>query len=246
MSGAEGSGPARRLRLQAFIVLGLSLPLLGSCSDLGSHFHRLSSDEALVENVPARGHPIAFVDRDVAMDIELPPGNRGISRNQYVDVYRFAAKYREEGTGPLILAPPSSRHAGGMRSQAVAEIRQALREGGVDPERILAGKPMPGALVSLAYQKPVAVAPQCGNWPRDVGREPERVAHPDFGCSTQRNLAGMVANSRDFMQSQTETPASGERRARVWSQYTTGDAAASKGTASPESATDAKAKGTKK
>lgn len=246
MSSVETSNTQRRLKLLGSIVLALTLPMLGSCSEHGFELHRLTSEEALIENVPSRGHPIAFVDRDVAMDIELPPGHRGISRNQYIDVYRFAVRYREEAVGPLVLAPPSSRHTGGMGSAAVAEVRRALRDGGVDPERIVSGKPVGGSMVTLAYQKPVAVAPQCGNWPRDVGKERERVTHPDFGCATQHNLAGMVANSRDLMQSQAETPASAERRGRIWSQYATGDANSSKSAASSDAATEAKPKGMKK
>lgn len=245
MSRVTTSTTARRLRQQTALVLVLTVPLLTSCSDLHNPFHRLTSDEALVENTPAKGHPIAFVDRDVAMDIELPSGQRGISRNQYIDVYRFAVQYREEATGPLVLAPPSSRYSGGMGHAAVADIRRALRDGGVEPERIVAGKPASGGIVTLAYQRPIAVAPQCGNWPRDVGREPERTAHPDFGCSTQRNLAGMVANSRDLIRSQSETPASAERRGRIWSQYSTGDAAA-KATVSAEPASESKPKSAKK
>jgi pilus assembly protein CpaD len=190
---------------------------LTSCSES----HRLTSEQAWVETNSARGHPIEFVERNEILDVELPPSRFGLSRNQYVDVYRFAIRYKEEGTGPISVSHGGAR-AGG---DAVADVRRALEDAGIGPSRIVRRASGNRGLLTLAYHRPVAVAPQCGHWPRDVGREPERVPHPDFGCSTQRNLAGMVVNPRDLMGAQPETPASSERRGRVWSKYVGGDSA---------------------
>jgi len=212
---AHGAG--RRSRLAAVTLLMLGATALGSCSES----HRLTSDEAWVETNSARGHPIEFVERNEFLDVELPPSHHGLSRNQYVDVYRFAVRYKEEGTGPIAVSHGGARTGG----EAVTDVRRALEDAGIAPSRIVRGKSGNRRMLTLAYHRPVAVAPQCGHWPRDVGREPERVPHPDFGCATQRNLAGMVVNPRDLMGSQPETPASGERRGRVWSKYVGGDAA---------------------
>ena len=213
----------RRLRLtisaRALLAVLLISPL-ASCGD----FHRLSSDEAWIESNPTLGHPIQFIERHEVLDIELPPRQQGLSRNQHVDVYRFGVRYSEQATGPIVVSPPSKRY-GDAHSPALAEVRRVLRQAGVPAERIAMGHPGRGPLVTLAYDRPLAVAPQCGHWPRDVGRERERVLHPDFGCATQRNLAGMVVNARDLMTAQAETPASSERRMRTWSKYVNGDAA---------------------
>lgn len=233
--------PAFRGRLTSALLLTLALGLSSGCGSLD----RLSSEDALVENRPDKGHPIAFVERDEALDVELPPDHRGLGRNQYVDVYRFAVRYKEEATGPLALSLPGGRHDHHRWSAAVADVRRAVHAAGVDPKRIAHGPPTRGALVTLAYHRPQAVAPQCGHWYRDVGRERERVAYPDFGCATQRNFANMVVNSRDLMTSQAESPASSERRSRTWSKYLSGDAAGAQATAVPES-TEAKPKAGKK
>jgi pilus assembly protein CpaD len=211
-------GVGRRSRL-AVAMLTLGATALASCSES----HRLTSEEAWAETTAVRGHPIEFAERKEFLDVELPPNRHGLSRNQYVDVYRFAVRYKEEGTGPIAVSHGGARTGG----EAVADIRRALEDAGIGPSRIVRGKSGNRGLVTLAYHRPVAVAPQCGHWPRDVGREPERVPYPDFGCSTQRNLAGMVVNARDLMGSQQETPASSERRGRVWSKYVGGDTAAS-------------------
>jgi pilus assembly protein CpaD len=63
------------------------------------------------------------------------------------------------------------------------------------------------------------VPPECGDWHRDVGVERNRVPYPQWGCATQRNFAGMVANSRDLQRPQDEDPRSAERRSQTWSKY---------------------------
>jgi pilus assembly protein CpaD len=243
------SAPTKRgIRSLALAASAAAVGALTACSDLHlEHFghHRLSSEEALVATTPALGHPIAFVERNEYLDVELPPSSRGLSRNQWVDVYRFGLRFRNEATGTLVLSPPATRHGGGRWHPAVADARRALHSAGVAPEQIAAGPAAKGPVLTIAFHKPVAVAPNCGHWHRDVGREPERLPMPNFGCATQRNLAGMIANSRDLIVAEPETPASSERRQRVWSKYTGADQAGGQ-SAGSETATDAKPKGTKK
>lgn len=223
--------PAPFSRLGPSLLLGLALPLTSACGQFERpSFHRMTSDEALIENTPAKAHPIAFVERDEAMDIELPPAHRGLGRSQYIDAYRFAVRYQEEATGPLYLSV--SGHRG---HPAIADVRRALTAAGVDPLRVKPGQAARGSVVTLSYHRPQAVAPQCGHWQRNVGIEHERVNYPDFGCATQRNLANMVVNSRDLMTSQEESPASSERRSRTWSKYVQGEGSGSQTTAAPES-----------
>ena len=231
-------GRRRRRHVAWLLVVPLVLPL-GACGDR----HRITSEEAWLETSAAKGHPIAFVERNEYLDVELPPRRQALSQNQYIDVYRFAVRYLEEATGSISVVHPGSQRGG----PAIDDVRRALHDAGVAPARIVRGDHAKSGLVTLAYQRPLAVAPECGNWPRDVGHEPERIAHPNFGCATQRNLAGMVANSRDLMGSQSESPASGERRNRIWSKYTAGDAGGGQSAAAgAEAGSDAKPKGVKK
>jgi pilus assembly protein CpaD len=232
-------GP-RCARFAALALLALGATVVASCSESP----RLSSEEAWGETSAAHGHPIEFVEKNEILDVELPPHRQGLSRNQYVDVYRFATRYKEEATGPLAISHAGRRSGSGV----IADVRRALEDAGIDPSRIVRGGKSSRHVVTLAYHRPVAVAPQCGHWPRDVGQERERVHYPDFGCSTQRNLAAMVVNPRDLMGSQPETPASSERRGRVWSKYIGGDTAATSQAsgAGNSAASDAPPKATKK
>ena len=81
---------------------------------------------------------------------------------------------------------------------------------------------------------------------RDTSENAHLYLRAQLTMETERNFANMVANSRDIMAPQEESPASSERRVRTWSKYTSGDApGASQGTAAPES-TDTKPKAGKK
>jgi pilus assembly protein CpaD len=198
----------------------------------------LSSEDALVETTPAKGHPIAVVDRDEILDVELPPAHQGLSATQWNDVYRFGQTFRSQGKGPLVVAV----RPGDQSSRATQDIHDALFAAGVPAQRLKRGRPGGARVVSLSFRGTVAAAPECGHWYRDVGRERDRVPYPDFGCATQRNLAGMVANPRDLVVAQQETPASSERRGRVWSRYVSGDAAGAPAAAGGDTSNDAKPK----
>lgn len=214
------------------LMSALGASFLTACSDL----YRMSSEEALLQNTPSKTHPIAFVDRDEALEIEVPPHNHGLSRNQYIDVYRFAVRYRTESLGRISIVGPGSGHP------AFQDVRRALTAAGIDPSRVTGkGRGRRHAIV-LSYQRPLAVAPECGDWSRDVGVERERVNYPDFGCSTQRNFANMIANSRDLLASQEETPASGERRTRIWSKYVGGESSGPVQAAPTDAGADTKPK----
>jgi pilus assembly protein CpaD len=173
-----------------------------------------------LNDVDAR-HPIGFVDERHVLNIDTPPHVRGISHNQAADMHRFVARYKAEGVGRLSVSVPS--HADAGTSQVLAELGRILRDADVASERVVRVRHADGKrgrpVVRLSYAAPQAVAPECGHWHRDVARDPERVHYPEFGCATQRNLAGMVANSRDLQRPQDEQPRSAERRSQTWSKY---------------------------
>ncbi|MEZ5854159.1 MAG: CpaD family pilus assembly lipoprotein [Hyphomicrobiaceae bacterium] len=226
------------LKVAAVLAAGA---LLASCSELLP----MSAEEALVENTPHLGHPIGFAEHDEIIDVELPPAQSHLSRSQWVDVYRFALRYRNESTERLVVILPG-RASASRWHPAVGDVRKALASAGVSGKQVAVRGGGRRHQISLKFERPVAIAPQCGHWQKDVARDRERVAYPDFGCATQRNFAGMVANPRDLIGSQAETPASSERRARVWSQYVKGDGANQSATTPSDTTSESKPKAAKK
>jgi pilus assembly protein CpaD len=184
------------------------------CEDGGRPSNRM----ALSLSDPEVHHPIGFISRSEALYVQLPPVGHGLSHGQFADVYRFLKRFRAESNGRLTISVPGRTGS----ARVLDEVREALREAGID-ERLVDRSRSPTAggsgSLRLSYTKPVAVAPECGHWYRDAGFEPERVPYPQYGCATQRNLAGMVANARDLQRPQHEDPNSAERRSALWTKY---------------------------
>ncbi|HWV82075.1 MAG TPA: CpaD family pilus assembly lipoprotein [Hyphomicrobiaceae bacterium] len=199
----------------AAIVASLAL---AACED--HHRPRLPDFMGVALNDVDARHPIGFVDRREVLNVDAPPRGRDLSHNQSADLYRFVARYKAEGVGQLAISVPKQNDVG--TSQVVAELGRILREAEIAPQRVVRTRHADGRLrpaVRLSYATPEAIGPECGHWHRDVARDPERLNYPEFGCATQRNLAGMVANSRDLQRPQDEQPRSSERRSQTWSKY---------------------------
>ena len=114
--------------------------------------------------------------------------------------------------------------------QTVRQVISLTRNAGIPDEAIQVSrhhhvKGDIGPAISISYAKPVAIAPHCGTWPKDIGNtNRERLPFHNFGCATQRNLAVNVANARDLQFPQDETPRSSERRSKHWNDYIGGKA----------------------
>jgi pilus assembly protein CpaD len=226
------SKSARRPARAGFALLLLVAGGTGACT-------RLDDYTAVELSEPPKRHPIAYTPHTEALLVEVPAAG-GLSANQEADVWRFIDRYKKESTGPIHLSAPRSAGAHLAASRSVRQVESILREAGIDPEAVEmgrhAGNPRDGAAVKLAYERPVAVPPQCRNWSTDLGENRERLPYNDFGCATQRNLALTVANARDMQGPQPETPRSSERRDSTWDDYV-GRPGLTGGSAPPPSAT---------
>ena len=222
--------PAARTRVRLMTVATTITTATLALAIIGCDEHRLNDREALVLNAAETAHPITFQARVEELSIEVPPHGQGLSQNQYADVYRFARRYKAESNGALTVSLPSTARLGSGFGGPLEDIREAVREAEVAEARVRRGQHARGrggsGVLKLSYTRPIAVPPECGNWHRNVIEERERVPYPQWGCATQRNIAGMVANGRDLQRPQDEDPRSAERRGAVWSKYIAPDASA--------------------
>jgi pilus assembly protein CpaD len=195
---------------------------LAGCREL--HPPRLDNLTARELSDAGTRYPIGTTARTEALYVEVAPTGEGLSPNQETDVYRFIERYKAEGSGRLKIAAPASAKGHLTASRSVRQIEELVIGAGIpqraiEPVRSDAGGRQSGA-IKLAYERPVAVAPHCGDWPEDLGQNRERLPYPQHGCATQRNLALTVANSRDLNEPQDETPRSSELRSSHWGKYT--------------------------
>ena len=184
---------------------------------------RLPDYVAVSLNDTTMRHPIGFDEGRVVLNVDLPPRASSLSHNQVADLQRFVARYKAEGVGRLAVSVASQAHGGVSTSHALDDLGRILKDAGVTPAQVAKSRHGDAlrarAAMRLSYARPTAMAPECGHWHRDIGREHERLHYPEFGCATQRNLAGMVANARDLQRPQDEQPRSAERRSQSWSKY---------------------------
>lgn len=186
---------------------------------------RLDDYTAAELNDPEKRHPIQYRPQTEALFVELGGKGEGLSQSQQADVYRFVKRYRAEAQGPLTVSAP--RSAGGhlAASASLRDVMDTIRDFGISERGIRMSRHSDydsgdlGASIKLAYRRPVAIAPQCGQWPENLGQDRERIHWENYGCSAQRNLALTVANSRDLQRPQDESPRSSERRDVTWKDY---------------------------
>jgi len=184
---------------------------------------RLDDVTAGALNDPDKRHPIAFTKRSEVLYVEVAKSGDGLSPNQEADVWRFLERYKSENAGPLRISAPNSARGHMAAARSMKDINELVANAGIPKAAVdthhTRGASEYGSALKLAYDRPVALAPECGAWPEDLGHNRERVPYDDFGCATQHNLAMTVANARDLRIAQEETPRSSERRDVSWTKY---------------------------
>jgi pilus assembly protein CpaD len=197
--------------------------LLAACEDRNPlEPRRLDNASAVGLSDPELRHPVRFRRRTESLDVEVPAGAEGLSPNQHADVYRFLDRYKHEAVGRLVISVPGAATDRAAVARSVQGIQAHVAAAGIDYRMLRGGRDhrLDGTpAIRLAYQRPAAVPPDCGDWTENVSRNEERIPYPNWGCATQRNVAVMVDNARDLRQPQAEDPRSGERRSASWSAY---------------------------
>jgi pilus assembly protein CpaD len=155
------------------------------------------------------------------MTLRLPyEGPQSLDRNTDAQLRRFAAEYLDHGSGALAVSAP--RRFG----NAPADVARRLTELGVPEDRIMSGnQDEPGVAggIKLTYIRYVAQTPECGNWSTNLARTYDNTRAPNFGCTTQKNIAAMVADPRDLVSPQTVSSTDAQRRIEVLAKYRKGE-----------------------
>lgn len=170
-------------------------------------------------------HPINVTTDATELDIVVAGKASGLNSVQRAQVDEFLGAWRQEGTGKITIAAPSGSANEGAAYTAAAEIRDIARDKGI-PGHVVTftayqaggGKPP----VKISFLRYVAEGPTCGDWSRNVAEDPQNVAYPDYGCSSQHNLAAMIANPRDLIEPRGGTPRTSEKRDTAWRNYVSG------------------------
>lgn len=206
---------------RATMLLRISLALCAVLAIAGCG----ATNRMVVPSVPgddyAVRHPIVLTDEPYTLQILVEPGSGRFDRRSAARLHEFAVLYKRFGRGPVTIMPPDG--PGGPPS--AEPVRHALWHAGARTRIIVTpypAGPNPVAPMRLSFSGlKAAVADRCGQWPRDLGigsgaaEDWENQPYWNFGCAYQTAMAAQVADPRDLVSPQAESPADTDMRTRV-------------------------------
>jgi pilus assembly protein CpaD len=213
--------PVRRLACPIFasartlLPLYLLLPLAG-CG---------ATERMVVSSIPQDDykvrHPIVLTEEPRTLEILVEPVTGQFDRHSAAQLREFASLYRKFGRGPITIMPPAFPGA----TAPVEPVRDALYSAGAHAHTIVSPYPAGpnlAAPVRLSFLGlKASVADRCGQWPRDLGvgsgvvEDWSNKPYWNFGCAYQTAFAAQVADPRDLVAQQGETPADTAIRVRA-------------------------------
>jgi pilus assembly protein CpaD len=178
-------------------------------------------------------HPIVVREAERSYDLLVGTRRGALTPLQRSEIAAFARSWREEGTGGMIIDLPSGTQNAHAAQVSLREVRSILQRAGVPARAVQVRSYTPSdpsrmATLRLNYPRMAGQAGPCGLWPDDLGPTADQKytanrPYWNFGCSSQHNLAAMVANPADLVQPRSEAPVYSMRRATVVEKYRTGN-----------------------
>jgi pilus assembly protein CpaD len=171
-------------------------------------------------------HPITLQQSARTIDIPVGMHSENLTPSNEAAVIEFARQFHQERAAVIqVMVPSGSRN----ESSAVymsKQIRLVLLRQGVPANKIdllpYGADPGVDAPLRLAYPRVEAKTLPCGSRDADLASDSENRSHFDFGCSTQQNMAAMVANPQDLIQPRGWEARDSVRRDKITENYRNG------------------------
>jgi pilus assembly protein CpaD len=167
---------------------------------------------------PVTRFPVNVEPRMMTLRIPYRAGGQ-LDESTNDQLQRFADDYLQHGNGAIAIS--ASRRF----PDAPAAFAERLAAAGVPRNRILVGNEDnadTGNDVKLTYIRYVAQATPCGDWGRDLDFTLDNLVPANFGCTTQHNIAAMVADPRDLLAPQPMGPGDAQQALSVLDKYRKG------------------------
>jgi pilus assembly protein CpaD len=216
---------ARSSAVHALAIAGLAAMLAG-CSTTSEVTGGVAQDYR-------QRHPLVLKESPQALELFIGSKRGTLNGSQRAEVLAFAAAWRREATGGILIDLPAGTSNEFAAASALREVRAILAAAAVPPEAVSVRPYRPAdphkmATLGLHYPRVVADVGPCGMWPHDLGptwdREHlENREYWNLGCAARRNLAAMVDNPADLVQPRSETPAYTGRRTTVLDKFHRGE-----------------------
>jgi pilus assembly protein CpaD len=191
----------QKSRTLLMAALAISVSSLAGC---GLFKDRHSIEVGSVPDDYRTNHPIVLSEQEETLDVPVGTSDTQISIPQRDSIRGFMSQYALNGSGIVqILLPTGSPNAAAAH-RVQGQIIATLRKSGVAGANIVtasydASSSTASAPVRLSYRAMSAATEPCGKWSEDLGDTQQNKHWANFGCSSQNNLAAMVANPADLI-----------------------------------------------
>ena len=175
-----------------------------------------------------RQFPISVEPEVATLVIQVDDGLQSLARGEDERVRAFAERWKARGHGVLNASSPTGASNQAAASAALAEVKSVLIASGVAEPSVQftsyrAAEGDTKAPITLSFISYVASSPECGkNWTENMGWTVRNQTWPEFGCSTQHNLAASVSDPRDLIEPRAMDTADANRRSTVLEKYRAG------------------------
>jgi pilus assembly protein CpaD len=169
--------------------------------------------------------PITVEPQVATLAVQVDGSLHSLARGEDARIAMFAQRWKARGQGLVNVATPNGT-AGD--DGALTQLRKVLATNGVakDAVQFSTYNPASGDTqppITLSYVAYAATAPECGqDWSQNMAYDPRNTPMPEFGCSTQHNMAALIADPHDLIEPQTTAPANAQRRSVVLENYQNG------------------------
>jgi pilus assembly protein CpaD len=168
--------------------------------------------------------PIVVEPQIATLAVQVDEGLASLARGEEERISAFAQRWKARGQGKMNVATAG----GSSDGMAVAQLKKILAANGVDKKSVqftsyppASGEAHPP--IALSFVAYAATAAECGlDWSRNMSFEPRNMPTNEFGCSSQHNLAAIVADPRDLIEPRSSDPSDALRRSIVIENYQKG------------------------
>lgn len=171
--------------------------------------------------------PIQVVNEKDGITIVVKPHVFALSQDDKGRVAWLAETYKHVGHGDIWVVAPTGSANSAASIGAAAEIAKVMVDQGVKPTSIRMNSYQAAAAdeeapITVLYKRYNAYTAECGRWDSNVALTPMNGTSKNFGCTTQANLAAMVADPHDLIAPRDIDPADPARRTAVFGKYREG------------------------
>lgn len=174
-------------------------------------------------------YPITVEPQVATLAVNVDEGMQSIGRGEEDRIRAFVSRWKDRGQGQLNAAAPTGGGSQASAWSAMEQVKKVLNKAGVDRGSVQFTTYRPAAddrnaPITISFVTYAASAPECGgDWTENLAYTPRNLPWPEFGCSTQHNMAAIISDPRDLIEPHASDTTDSARRSTVLEKYRKGE-----------------------